>query len=148
MRQSFTRLAACVAALLATASAEAIDFRSVTQGAVLFDAPSPSAKRLFVIAPGTPVEVVVENNGWVKVRDPAGAITWIEASALSSQRTVMVSSERAVIRQRPEAGAPAAFEVTRAVVLELKGTPVGGWVEVAHRDGLTGFIRVTEVWGL
>ena len=44
----------------------ALDYRSVNEAAVLFDAPSQKAKPLFVIAAGTPVEVVVSIDAWVR----------------------------------------------------------------------------------
>jgi SH3-like domain-containing protein len=133
---------------LPAALAHALEFRSVSQPAILFDTPSEQGKRLFIIAPGTPVEVVVDEEQWVKVRDTGGAIAWIERRALSPQRTLMVTVDSAVVRQQPDNAAPIAFEAARDVVLTLAGPPAGGWVQVRHRDGATGFVRVTDVWGL
>ncbi len=141
-------LALIVALALPTAWAQAIEFRSVGEPAILFDTPSERGKPLFIVSPGTPVEVVVDLDKWVKVRDSGGALTWIERSKLSPQRTLIVTAASAVVRQRPEADAPVVFEATRAVVLELATPPVAGWVHVRHRDGASGFVRVTEVWGL
>ncbi|MFN3987181.1 MAG: SH3 domain-containing protein [Rhodocyclaceae bacterium] len=144
-----TRLFMLVAALaLGSTSAQAIEFRSVSEPAILYDTPSEQGRKMFIIAAGTPVEVVVVTDQWVKVRDPGGAITWIEERQLSAQRTVMVTTDRATVRQRPEPDAPAVFETVRDAVLDLRGAPVAGWVQVAHRDGNTGFIRVTDIWGL
>lgn len=141
---------AALAAVLAlpAALAHAIEFRSVSEPAILFDTPSEKGKRLFIVTPGTPVEVVVDLDNWVKVRDAGGAITWIERSALSPQRTLMVTADSAVVRQHPERDAPAVFEAARDVVLELAAPPADGWVQVRHRDGASGYVRVTEVWGL
>lgn len=133
---------------LALPVAHAIDFRSVTKASILYDTPSSQGKRLFIIAANTPVELISMTGEWAKVRDAGGAITWIEAAALSNRRTVLVSSDRASVRQSPEQGAASVLEVTRDVVLELRGTPANGWVQVAHRDGVAGHIRVTDVWGL
>jgi hypothetical protein len=33
------------------------------------------------------------------------------------------------------------------VILDLLEVASGGWLRVRHRDGETGFIRVTDVWG-
>ncbi|MBI1905974.1 MAG: hypothetical protein HYS20_07000 [Rhodocyclales bacterium] len=128
--------------------AQAIDYRSVAQPSILFDTPSDKGKPLFIIAPGTPVEVVVVLEGWIKVRDAGGALTWIKGDALKAQRTLMISAPNAVIRKSPEAGAPVAFEAVKDVVLELVAPPAAGWAQVRHADGATGYVRVTEVWGL
>jgi SH3-like domain-containing protein len=139
-----------LAAVLAVPAgvAQAIDYRSVAQASILFDTPSDKGKPLFIIAPGTPVEVVVVLEGWIKVRDAGGALTWIKSDALKDQRTLMISTPNAVIRQRPEETAPVAFEAVKDVVLELVTPPATGWVQVRHADGATGYVRVTEVWGL
>lgn len=144
-----TRLLALATALmLPAAMAHAIDFRSVSEASILYDAPSTAGKRLYIVAPGTPVEMVVTLDKWVKVRDAGGALTWIERRALAEKRTVIVSSSRAMVRQRAAADAPVAFEAIKDVVLELGGQPADGWLQVRHKDGVTGFVRVNEVWGL
>lgn len=142
----------CLTLVLALAGpaalAQGIEFRSVSEPAIMFDTPSDHGKRVFIVTPGTPVEVVVNLDKWVKVRDSGGSLTWIERDKLSSQRTLMVTAPSAIVRQHPQADAPVVFEATRAVVLELAAPPAAGWVQVRHRDGATGFLRITEVWGL
>jgi SH3-like domain-containing protein len=142
------RAVAIAATFLLSTAAHAIDFRSVAEPAILFDSPSEKGKRLFIIAAGTPVEIVVSLDKWVKVRDAAGSINWIERRVLSDKRTVVVTSTRAVVRQRATADAPSAFEAVKDVVLEVAGAPTDGWLAVRHKDGTSGFVRVTEVWGL
>lgn len=134
--------------LLLPAVAAAIDYRSVAEPAILFDSPSDKGKRLFIIAAGTPVEVVVSLDKWVKVRDAGGGMHWVERRALSDKRTVMVRSARATVRQRAAQDAPPAFEAAKDLVLEVAGAAADGWLPVRHRDGASGFIRVTDVWGI
>ena len=145
-----TRLRGVLAAALVLPAtlAHALEYRSVATPAILFDAPSDKAKRLFIVRAGTPVEVVVTLDNWVKVREPGGSISWITRSALVPRRTVLVTAPRALVRQHPADNAPLAFEAVRDVVLELAGTPEAGWVQVRHADGATGHVRVSEVWGL
>ena len=141
------RLAGLFAALLA-APAWALEYRSVAEaGAVTYDAPSQKARPVFVVARGTPVEVVVSIEGWAKVRDAAGDITWIEKRALSDKRMLIVTARSAEVRGQAEAGAPLVFEADRDVVLELVEAGPPGWVRVRHRDGQAGFIRANQVWG-
>jgi SH3-like domain-containing protein len=82
------------------APAGAAEFRSIADNAaVLYDAPSAKAKKLYVIGRSYPVEVVVVVEGWTKIRDAGGELTWIESKNLSAQRTVMIKVARADIRQ-------------------------------------------------
>lgn len=146
MRSSL--LLAVLAGLAAAAPALALEYRSVAAPAILYDAPSDQGRKLFVIAKQTPVEVVVSLDKWVKVRDMGGGLTWIERSRLSDHRTLQVSAARATVRQKPEEAAPPVFEANRDVVLDLAEPPAAGWVKVRHRDGASGYVRVTDVWGL
>ena len=139
----------CLAALagLAAWPAQALEYRSVTAPAILYDAPSTQAHKLYIIARQTPVEVVVSVDKWVKIRDQGGGLTWIERANLSDHRTIQVIASRAAVRQKPEAAAPLAFAVGKDVILEVVEPAVAGWIKVRHRDGLAGYIRVTDVWG-
>jgi SH3-like domain-containing protein len=133
---------------LAAAQAGASDFRSLAEPAILYDAPSKQGKPLFVIQRYTPVEMVVNIDRWVKVREPAGSLLWLERRQLSEKRTAIITAARADIRQKPDAGAPLAFEAVKDVVLEITDKPADGWVKVKHRDGTSGFIRINQIWGL
>lgn len=147
--KTLLRTALLVASIaLPVGASHAIEYRSVSKPSILFDTPSEQGKRLFIISAGTPVEVVVELERWVKIRDAGGAITWIERGALSTQRTVQVTTDSALVREAPAADAPVTFETVRDLVLELTADPSAGWVQVRHRDGTSGYLRVTEAWGL
>ena len=106
--------------LAAASPAFALDYRSVTEAAPVFDAPSAKSKPLFVVLAGTPVELVVSLDGWSKVRDSKGDLTWIEKKHLSEKRTVMVRFDRAQVRAAADDKAALAFEVERDVV-DLRG---------------------------
>lgn len=132
----------------ATGNVLALDYRSVNETAVLFDAPSQKAKPLFVIAPGTPVEVIVSLDTWVKVRDLKGDLAWIERRLLADQRTLQIRPEGAQIRAEPNDQSRLMFEAEADVVLELVEPGPVGWARVRHRDGPQGFVKTTQVWGL
>lgn len=141
------RLAAAACLLLAAASAQA-QFLSVGENAaVLYDAPSRQAKALYVVSKHYPVEVIVNLEAWVKVRDHTGALSWVERRLLVEQRTVVVVPPSAEVRVRPEDGAPVAFIAVQNVALELLGTAPGGWLRVRHADGVDGYLRANLVWG-
>lgn len=143
------RAAALAAGAAFAALAQAAEFRSVSEhGAVLFDAPSRAAKPVYVVSRHYPLEVIVNLEAWVKVRDHAGALSWIERKALSEKRMLIVVVPVATARARAEEASPSAFRAQENVVLELVDAPAGGWVHVRHADGSAGYVRANEVWGL
>jgi SH3-like domain-containing protein len=133
---------------LATAlPAAAIDYRSVVEPALMYDAPSQQGKPLYAIARGTPVEAVVVLDAWVKVRDAKGELAWLEKRLLSEKRTLLVKADRAQVRAQPDDTAPMAFEADRDVLLDFLEPGPTGWVKVRHRDGQQGFVKTVQVWG-
>ena len=125
------------------------DFKSVADNAaIVYDAPSVKARKLFVVSRDYPVEVMVSVDNWVKVRDPSGDLFWVERKALSDRRTIVVTAPVADVRQTAGERAPLAFRVQKGVALELSGVGADGWARVRHRDGQSGFLRIQDVWGL
>lgn len=142
--------AAAAACLWAAAPAAGAEFRSVASAAaVMYDAPSQQARKLFVAPRGMPVEVLSVVNQWVKVREMEGALVWVERADLSAARTVICKVAAAAVRAAPQEGGDVVFQAERGVVLELtEPAPAPGWVRVRHRDGATGYVRAVDVWGL
>ena len=142
--------AVAAAALLAVASAAAsgADYRSVgDKPAILYDAPSTKADRLFVATRYYPFEVLVKLDQWTKVRDTNGEVGWVENSALGERSMVVVTVPLADVRAAPDAQSPLVFEAYKQVLLEALEPPANGWVKVRHRDGQEGYIRTSHVWG-
>lgn len=139
---------AAAAALLGWAGAgPAADFRSVAEvAAVLYDAPSAKSKKLYVVNQGYPFEIVVVVEGWSKVRDANGDLTWIESKHLADKRTILVKAPLAQVRAAADDNAPLVFQAQRDVLLDLLEV-AGGWLRVRHRDGQAGFIRIAQAWG-
>ncbi len=128
------------------AVAGAADFRSAAEAAVvLYDAPSAKARKLYIVNRGYPLEVVVQVEGWVKVRDAAGTLSWVETRVLDNSRNVLLRTA-ATVRQKPADDAPVAFEAQRDLLLERLEAGAG-WVHVKHRDGSAGYVRAADVWG-
>ena len=150
------RLRALFAALALPALVHAADFRSTHDAAtILYDAPSARAKPLFVYGRDVPVEALVTVEGWTKVRDASGTIGWIASKSLADKRTLVVRAAMADVRSAPEESAPIVFRAERNVLLDLaepatspSTTVSPGWVKVRHRDGASGFVRISQVFGL
>ena len=136
-------------------AANAADFRSTRDAAtVLYDAPSARAKPLFVYGRDVPVEVLVNVEGWTKIRDASGTIGWMASTSLSDKRMLLVNA-RAEVRAAPDDASPLVFRAERDVLLELAepaaspaATANPGWVKVRHRDGQSGYVRITQIFGL
>ena len=135
--------------MLVPGMASALDFRTVAVSkAVLYDAPSAQGKKLYVIGQGYPLEVIVNLGEWTKVRDNQGGLNWIETKNLGTTRTLLVTQNAAELRQSADTNASLVAKLDKDVVLDLVETAKGGWVKVKHRDGLSGYVLSTAVWGL
>ena len=140
---------AAFALIGAAGTALALDYRSVeVPVAILYDSPSQKGKKLYLIRAQTPVEVFMRLEGWAKVRDAEGTLAWIESKQLSERRTLMVTAPRAEIRQSDKPDAPVVGELEKWVVVDFLEPGAPGWAKVRHRDGTTGYVRSTQVWGL
>jgi SH3-like domain-containing protein len=143
------RAAFALAIALAATPAAAAEYRALgDKPAILYDAPSTRADRLFVASRYYPFEVLVKLDQWTKVRDFNGEVAWVENVALGARPTVLVTVPLADVRAAPNAASPLAFEAYKHVILEVQEAPADGWLKVRHRDGQQGFIRVAHVWGI
>jgi SH3-like domain-containing protein len=137
------------AALAFSCAANAIDYRSIAPAkAISYDAPSLQSDKLYILNSGYPVEIIVNLDGWVKVRDALGGLSWVESKALSTKRTVLVTA-KTEIKSAEDAASNVVATVDKDVVLELLSPTIkNGWVKVKHRDGITGFVQAINTWGL
>lgn len=129
--------------------AQAAEFRTVNENAaVMYDAPSRAATPVFVASRLYPLEVIVNLDAWMKVRDHTGTFSWIEKKSLSERRMVLVTAPNVDVRSRPDDAAPPVFQATQNVALELVEIAPGGWVRVRHADGSSGYVKASLLWGL
>ncbi|MES2758111.1 MAG: SH3 domain-containing protein [Pseudomonadota bacterium] len=143
------RLVAGALLMLASGAGAAFDFKTVGAApAILYDAPSVKGGKLFIAPRGMPVEVVLSYGDWVKVRDVAGDMAWTEAKLLSARRNVVVRNPNAKVRATADDAAAAIMTADKGVLLELVDPQGGNWVKVRHKDGIAGFIKAADVWGI
>ncbi len=147
-------VAAGLAGLLAAGAcgaAAANEFRAIAAPAPMYDGPSKAARKLYAAPRGMPVQVVSTLGQWVKVRDASGEVLWVERTDLADRRAV-VTTAIATVRRDPNDAAAIVMTADRGVLLDLADPAAGespaGWVRVRHRDGVAGFVRSGEVWGL
>ena len=146
---TYPRLIAALAMTLAAAASQAYDFKTVGAApAVLYDAPSTKGGKLFVVPRGAPLEVVLTYGEWIKVRDINGDMAWTEARNLTGKRNVIVRAANLKVRSTPDDAATAAFIADKGVLLEVLDTAAGGWLKVRHKDGVTGYVKNADIWGV
>ncbi len=143
-------------AAVAALPAAAADYRATRDApTILYDAPSQKARALFLYGRDVPLELIVEVEGWTKTRDVDGSIGWVSSASLADRRSLVVRTPTAEVRAAAEEAAPVVFRAEQGVLLELAenavspaSTAVPGWVKVRHRDGATGYVRISQVFGL
>lgn len=134
--------------LASAAAAHAVNFVSVSADkAILYDAPSIKAKKLFVVNRYMPFEQIVTLDDWVKVRDRSGGLYWMEKHVLSNKRYVFALLPLVDVRAEPVFSAARLFQVRQQIALEWLGSTGTGWIKVRHQDGSVGYVRSIEVWG-
>lgn len=129
-------------------AASALEYRSMAEPGVVYDAGSKESKPLFILLRGTPVEVIVSLDRWVKVREVGGGIGWVERSQLSERKQLIVTVPQLEIRQSADPASSVVAQVARDVLLEWVDGPVAGMLKVRHQDGTVGFVPVKSVWGI
>jgi len=139
----------CIAVFISgISSAQAAEYRAVgAQPAILYDAPSYNGRKVFIAPGGMPVEVILTQDGWSKIRDASGDLSWIEANALTTQRSVVVTAANTGLYSTPDQHAALLATLERGVLLALLSPGPTAWLKVMHRDGETGFVRAADVWG-
>ena len=146
---TISRFIASAVLLLSSAHLHAFEFKTVGPNAVvLYDAPSTKGGKLFVAPRGMPVQVVLTYGDWAKVRDASGDMAWLEQRSLSARRNVVVRTINAKVRGAPDEAAPLLMTADKGVILELVDPQPSSWVRVRHRDGISGFIKMADVWGI
>jgi SH3 domain protein len=148
MKPGFAHLFALFALFFCASLAHAVEYVSVGESnAILYDAPSISAKKLFVVNRYMPFEQIVTLDSWVKVRDRSGGMYWVEKRVLSNKRFVFALLPLVDVRAAPDLSSARLFQVRQQVALERLESTGTGWLKVRHQDGNVGYVRSVEVWG-
>jgi SH3-like domain-containing protein len=126
------------------------EFRSVAFAkTILYEAPSATTKKLYLVDEGYPLEIIVNLGDWLKVRDPYGTLSWAESKNLQSKRTVIVKVDKANIYKDPESKSALVATIEKDVVIELSDPLIAnGWIKVRYQQDLDGYIQTSQVWGI
>ena len=126
------------------------EFRSVAFAkTILYEAPSATTKKLYLVGEGYPLEIIVNLGDWLKVRDPYGTLSWAESKNLQSKRTVIVKVDKANIYKDPESKSALVATIEKDVVIELSDPLIAnGWIKVRYQQDLDGYLQTSQVWGI
>ena len=126
------------------------EFRSVASSkTILYEAPSATTKRVYLVDEGYPLEIIVNLGDWLKVRDPYGTLSWVESKNLQSKRTVIVKADKANIYKDPESKSALVATIEKDVVIELSDPLIAnGWIKVRYQQDLDGYLQTSQVWGI
>jgi SH3-like domain-containing protein len=127
------------------------DFLSVkSKNSILFEGPSSSTKKKFIVTEGYPLKIIVSLKDWKKVEDHLGKVSWAQSKDLDRERTVITIKSNSTIYNKPNPNEAKLAYIDKLVVLDLLSpTVTDGWVQVKSvSTGLVGFIRMEEVWGI
>ncbi len=131
--------------------ASATEFRTTREQVIVYDSPSQKSRRLSILSPDYPVEVLDrDEDGWLKVRDMGGDIGWIDEQSTTVRKRVIVRSPNAEILRLPDTNSRLAFRAERGVILERLSIPdEEGWIRVRIPNGRQeGYIKTAQVWGV
>ena len=133
---------------LCGAKVHATDYKSVgAEPAILYNAPTERARKVFIAPRGMPVELILNLDGWSKIRDAEGDLSWVASRMLVNKRTVVVTSVRASILAEHVDAAPVVATADKGVLFDMLTPAASGWIKVMHEDGTSGYVRTAEVWG-
>jgi SH3-like domain-containing protein len=113
--------------------------------------PSDQYPVAWELGKGFPLKVIGSKGNWFKVSDFESDVGWIYKGLVSSKPHLVVkanrnSKARINIRSGPGTGHKIVGKAEYGVVFETLQRR-GGWVQVRHESGLTGWIKRSLLWG-
>ena len=141
MRLAFAALALVAASLPASAGLVAARLP-----VVVYDGPSETALRRFLIGKGYPLVVIAETSEWLTVCLHDGTSGNVHRRDALPGDNVIVR-EASVLRGDPNPGGTIKMKLGRNLLLTGTGDPISGWLPVRHENGVAGFVELASVWG-
>ncbi len=145
MKLSSILLALPLVLLPRLASAEILSVKTST--ASFREAPHQASKVKFTADQFYPVEVVEKKAGWTKTKDFEGDEAWVADKLLAPMAAVVVTADRANVREAASTASPVLFKVERGEVFKIEERSDNGWLKVVDARGDGGWIRADMTWG-
>lgn len=126
------------------ASAEILSVKGTS--ANFREKPMETAKIKFSADKFYPVEIIDKKNGWAHVRDFEGEEAYVAERLLAKQASVVISSDKANIREAPNTTSDVLFKAERGEVFKIEERKEH-WLKVVDGRGDGGWIRDDMTWG-
>ena len=117
---------------------------------VLYEGPSESTSKEYIVTESYPLRVLVKLKDWIKVRDHKGKISWIKFAETSKDRTVMTLKSNVILFYKPSYSSVKLADIGENVALKLLSPlNTNGWIEVKTlSQNIEGYVRAQDVWGI
>lgn len=107
---------------------------------------SMNSRVIAELAPLTPVNVMQKTADYCKAKDFQGRTGWVHRALLSDKATVVVTGDKANVRQGPGTNHAVAFQVSKGMPAKLIEKQEK-WVHIETPEGKQGWIADFLVWG-
>jgi len=136
-----------LSALLFPAMAMAENILSVaTEMANVRSGPGGEFDIVWEAAKYYPVEVLDREGNWLRISDYANDEGWVYKTLLSGVPTVVVTSQKANVREGPGMDYEISWVLDKEYSLKLLETE-GDWLKVSDGGEVSGWIHRSVVWG-
>jgi SH3-like domain-containing protein len=105
-----------------------------------------ASKVITKVATFTPLEVLEKGAEYYKVKDYRGRTGWVHRSLLSSKPGVVVTGDRANVRQGPGKSHSVVFQLAKGDTCRVI-TKNEKWLEIRTADGRQGWVAEFLNWG-
>lgn len=100
---------------------------------------------------GLPVEIILEYEGWRKIRDHEGGEGWVHQTLLTGRRTAFVQGDKAgeslTIRKRPKEASRPMARIENHAMVSIEKCPKGDWCYI-KAAGYKGWVMRKNLWGV
>ena len=116
----------------------------------LYEGPSESTSKEFIVTQSYPLRVLVKLKDWIKIRDHKGKISWIKLKETSKERTVLTLKNNVILFYKPSYSSVKLADISENVALKLiSPLTTDGWIEVKTlSQNIQGYVQVQDVWGI
>jgi len=95
---------------------------------------------------GMPLRITAEHENWRRIEDSEGAGGWVHYSLLSGTRSVLVATDMAEFRTRPDTDANVALQAEAGAIGRLLEC-APDWCRISFAEG-RGWVQKDRLWGV
>lgn len=117
---------------------------------ILYEGPSTSTSKEFIVTESYPLRVLVKLKDWIKVKDHKDKISWIKYEDTSRERKVLTLKKNVILFYERSYSSVKLADIDENVALKLV-SPLNtdGWIQVKTlSQNIEGYIRAEDVWGI